>query len=199
MRILLAVSGGIAAYKACELTSLAIKSGHELRVVMTRNATRFVAPVTFEALAGYPVLLDIFQGPEQGAVDHVAWAQWPQVVAVVPATANILGKLACGIADDVVSTVLMAVPDGIPVILAPAMNTNMWLHPVVQRNMSWLGAMGRYRTVEPVEKRLACGDSGPGALASPVDILSTIETAPLRVVAPLPPGATESAAPGTSS
>ena len=175
MKLLLGVTGGVAAYKACELVSLAVKAGAEVRVIMTRSAARFVGPITFEALTGNPVLLDTFEGaPTDGsvsAIDHIDWAKWPDVVVVAPLTANTLGKLACGLADDALSTVLMALPRGIPCVLAPAMNTEMYLHPVVQRNLSWLGEVERYRVVQPVEKRLACGDWGVGGLASPEDLL----------------------------
>lgn len=128
-RLLLGVTGGIAAYKACEIASLAMKDGFGVRVAMTANATRFVTPITFEALTGNPVFTDTFAGaPTAGstsAVDHVAWAKWPTHVLVAPLTANTLGKLACGLADDALTTVLMAVPAAVPIILAPAMNTEM--------------------------------------------------------------------------
>jgi len=143
---------------------------------MTRNAARFVGPITFEALSGNPVMLDTFEGaPTDGsvsAVDHIDWAKWPDVALVAPLTANTLGKLACGLADDALSTVWMALPRGIPCLLAPAMNTEMYLHPVVQRNLGWLADLGRYAIVPPVEKRLACGDFGVGGLAAPEDLLA---------------------------
>lgn len=168
MRIVLGVSGGIAAYKACELASLAVKAGHELRIVMTANATRFVGPVTFEGLSGRPVVTDTFAD----AMTHIDVAKWAEVAIVAPMSANVLGKLACGLADDALATVMMALPRGTPAVLAPAMNTEMWLHPVTQRNLGWLRDLGRYTIVEPTSKRLACGDVGPGALAEPPDILA---------------------------
>ncbi len=178
MRILLGVSGGIAAYKACEMVSLAVKAGHEVRVVLTANATRFVGPLSFEALSGNPVLLDTFAGaPLPGstsAIDHISWAKWAQVAIVAPLSANTLGKLACGLADDALTTVLMALPAGVPVVLAPAMNTAMWEHPVVRRNLGWLEALGRYQVLPPTSKRLACGDTGPGALPEPADLLAAV-------------------------
>lgn len=177
MNLLLGVSGGVAAYKACELTSLAVKAGASVRVVMTANAARFVGPVTFEALAGHPVMLHTFEGGGGGGIDHVDWARWADVAAVMPLTANTLGKLACGLADDALSTVLMALPRGRRCVLAPAMNTEMWMHPVVQRNLGWLAELGRYEIVEPVEKRLACGDVGAGAVAAPEDVLAAIQAA----------------------
>jgi phosphopantothenoylcysteine decarboxylase/phosphopantothenate--cysteine ligase len=173
MNLLLCVSGGIAAYRACELVSLAVKRGHAVRVAMTANATRFVGPTTFEALSGRPVLLDTFTD----ALAHIEVAKWADVAVVAPASANVLGKLACGLADDAVTTVLMALTRGRRVVLAPAMNTEMWFNPVVERNLRWLDDLGRYDLVAPTEKRLACGDVGPGGLAEPADILAAAESA----------------------
>ncbi len=177
MKILLGITGGIAAYKACELVSLAIKAGHEVRVCMSPNAERFVGCISLEALSGHPVLTDTFQGAASGTIDHIDWAKWADAVCVAPLTANVLGKLACGIADDGLTTVLMAIPRGTPILLAPAMNTEMWFNPVVQRNIGWLNELGRYEVIPPVDKRLACGDHGPGALADPADLLCAIEAA----------------------
>lgn len=171
MNVLLGISGGIAAYRAAELVSLAVKRGHVVRVAMTANATRFVGTVTFEALSGRPVLTDTFAD----ALAHIEWAKWATVAAVAPASANVLGKLACGLADDALSSVLMALPRGRKVVIAPAMNTEMWLNPVVVRNLRWLDDLGRFVIVPPSEKRLACGDIGPGGLAEPAEILAAIE------------------------
>lgn len=173
MNVLLGVSGGIAAYRAAEFVSLAVKRGHSVRVVMTPNATRFVGALTFEAMSGHAVLTDTFADP----LAHIAWAKWGEIAVVAPASANVLGKLACGLADDALSTVLMALPRGRTVVVAPAMNTEMWLNPVVVRNLRWLNELGRYVIVPPTEKRLACGDVGPGGLAEPVDILNAVEAA----------------------
>jgi phosphopantothenoylcysteine decarboxylase/phosphopantothenate--cysteine ligase len=148
---------------------------------MTQNATRFVGPLTFEALSGSPVLLDTFAGaPTPGslsAIDHIDWAKWPDVALIAPLSANTLGKLACGLADDALTTVLMAIPAPTPVVLAPAMNTAMWEHPVVRRNLRWLTELQRYQLVDPVSKRLACGDVGPGGLPDPADLLTAVEAA----------------------
>lgn len=152
---------------------MAIKRGHELRVVMSENATRFVGPLTFEALSGHPVHLDTFVD----GMAHIALAKWANVVCVAPATANALAKIATGQADDALSTTLLAVPRGVPVVLAPAMNTEMWFNPVVERNLRWISELGRYRVLETVSKRLACGDVGPGGLAEPADILAACEAA----------------------
>lgn len=168
MNLLLGVSGGIACYRACELVSLAVKGGHAVRVVMSANAQRFVGSTTFEGLSGHPVMTDTFAD----AMAHIEWAKWADVLVLAPASANLLGKLACGLADDALTTVAMAIPRGRPVVVAPAMNTEMWFHPVVQRNVEWLLDLGRYSIVEPTEKRLACGDVGVGGLAEPGDVLA---------------------------
>lgn len=177
-RLLLGVSGGIAAYKACDLVSRAVKAGLEVRVVMTPNAMRFVGPLTFEALSGHPVMVDALTtgtAPDGvSAVEHVSWAKWADVACVAPLTANTLARLACGLADDALSTVFLALPAGTPVVLCPAMNTAMWAHPVVERNRRWVDELGRATWVEPVSKRLACGDVGPGGLAAPEDILGAV-------------------------
>ena len=181
MNVLLGVTGGIAAYRACEFVSLAVKAGHTVRVVQTANATRFVGPLTFEALSGNPVLLDTFAGaPLPGstsAIDHISWAKWADVALVAPLSANTLGKLACGLADDALTTVLLALRPEVPVLLAPAMNTAMWEHPVVRRNLRWLSELNRYTLLDPVSKRLACGDIGPGGLPEPADLLDAVARA----------------------
>lgn len=178
MRLLLGVTGGIAAYKAADLVSRSVKRGWEVRVVMTTNATKFVGPLTFEALAAHPVLTDALatggapDGPS--AIQHISWAKWADVAVVAPLTASTLGKMACGIADDALTTVFLALPPRVPILLCPAMNTQMWEHPIVQRNLRWLDEAGRYRVVAPTEKRLACGDVGPGGLADVEDIVAAV-------------------------
>jgi phosphopantothenoylcysteine decarboxylase/phosphopantothenate--cysteine ligase len=171
MKLLIGITGGIAAYKACELVSSALKAGHEVRVMMTANGERFVGPLTFEGLTGEPVLTNTFAN----AMAHIEWAKWPDVICIAPLTANTMAKLACGLADDALTTVLMATPARTPVVLGPAMNTEMWNHPATQRNRRWLEDMDRYLWVEPVNKRLACGDIGPGGLAEPSDLLTACE------------------------
>lgn len=179
MRLLLGVTGGIAAYKACELTSRIVKRGGEVRLVMTPAATRFVGPLTFESLSGHPVMIDILEtgGSDEGAssVRHIAWAKWATHAALAPLTASTLGRLACGIADDALVTTWLAIPPGIPNLLCPAMNTQMWDHPIVRRNLKWLEETGRYTIVAPTEKRLACGDVGVGGLAEVDDIVAALD------------------------
>ena len=162
--IVLGVSGGIAAYKSVELLRLLRLAGARVRVIMTRNATRFVGPLTFAALAGQPVCIDLFDPRQEAAMRHIDWAQGADAVLVAPATANVIGKLAGGIADDALSTLLLAVT--CPVMVCPAMNTNMFQHPSVQRNLARLAADG-HTILPPDSGQLACGTTGPGRLPAP--------------------------------
>lgn len=179
MNVIVGVSGGIAAYKAADLTSQLMKRGDAVRVVMTSNATRFVGALTFEALTGHPVLLDALAtgrgAGDASSVEHIEWAKWADLTVVAPLTASTLGRLAVGIADDALTTVWMALPAGVPCLLCPAMNTAMWDHPVVRRNLGWVGDLERYTVVAPSHKRLACGDVGVGGLAEITDILAEID------------------------
>jgi len=177
LKILVGVTGGIAAYKTCDLVRTLIKDECEVRVVMTRSATEFVTPLTFEVLSRNPVPLGLFDRRNDPSVEHVAAAQWADCVAIAPATANVIGKLASGIADDLLTTLLLAVRAGTPVVLAPAMNTGMWENPVVVRNLESLadGTDGRYSIVDPVTKELACGDLGMGGMAPVEEIYRQIK------------------------
>lgn len=159
--VVLGVTGGIAVYKACELLRLLQKRGIDVFVVMTQNACRFVAPLTFETLSGHPVALDTFDRPQTWEVEHIALAKRADLFLIAPATANIMGKMACGIADDMLSTTVMATRA--PVLVAPAMNTGMWENAAVQQNVKTLRARG-VEIVAPVSGHLACGDSGAGKL-----------------------------------
>jgi phosphopantothenoylcysteine decarboxylase/phosphopantothenate--cysteine ligase len=175
MKVLLGVTGGIAAFRACDVVLLLDRAGHQVRVVMTEGAERFVTPLTFETLTRQAVATRLWGLPAQHNVEHIELAQWPDVLAVAPATANIIGKIAAGIADDMLTTVVMASLPTTPVVLAPAMNTKMWQNPIVQRNVEFLRSLnGRYRFVPPREALLACGDYGEGALAAPGDIVAEI-------------------------
>lgn len=159
--VVLGVTGGIAVYKACELLRLLQKRGIDVFVVMTQNACRFVAPLTFETLSGHPVAVDTFDRPQTWEVEHIALAKRADLFLIAPATANIMGKMACGIADDMLSTTVMATRA--PVLVAPAMNTGMWENAAVQQNVKTLRARG-VEIVAPVSGHLACGDSGAGKL-----------------------------------
>ncbi len=170
--IVLGVCGGIAAYKAAGLASRLVQQGAEVQTVMTENATRFVSPLTFDSLTGRRTAVAMFDEHRPREHGHVELAQWAELVLVVPATANIIGKLWAGIADDLLSTVLLAAR--CPVLLCPAMNTNMWESPVLQRNIAELKKLG-YAFVEPEEGYLACGMVGKGRLASEEAILAAAE------------------------
>jgi phosphopantothenoylcysteine decarboxylase / phosphopantothenate---cysteine ligase len=168
--VVLGVSGGIAVYKSVELLRLLTKAGAAVRVVMTANAIRFVGPLTFEALSGQPVCRSLF-GNEDASIKHIDWAQAADAVVVAPATANFIGKLANGIADDALSTFMMAVT--CPVLVCPSMNTNMYKSPAVTRNLETLKNDG-HKVIEPDAGDLACGTVGPGRLPEPVDILNKL-------------------------
>lgn len=159
--VVLGVTGGIAVYKACELLRLLQKRGIDVFVVMTQNACRFVAPLTFETLSGHPVAVDTFDRSQTWEVEHIALAKRADLFLIAPATANIIGKMACGIADDMLSTTVMATRA--PVLVAPAMNTGMWENAAVQQNVKMLRARG-VEIVAPVSGHLACGDNGAGKL-----------------------------------
>jgi phosphopantothenoylcysteine decarboxylase/phosphopantothenate--cysteine ligase len=169
--ILVGVTGGIAAYKTAALVSRLVQAEAAVSVVMTEAATRFVGPLTFQTLTSRPVYVDQFAAPEIYHTDHIALADRAEIVVVAPATANIIGKLAHGIADDLLSTIFLAVD--VPVLMAPAMNVRMWNHPAVQANVAALGAWG-VQFVGPATGRLACGTSGKGRMAEPDDIFAEI-------------------------
>lgn len=166
--VVLGVTGCIGAYKACEVLRELQRRDLEVRVVMTARATRFVAPLTFEALSRHPVFVDQFALGASGDIQHISWADEADLLLVAPATANILGKFARGIADDALSTLYLATKA--PVLVAPAMNVNMYEHPAVRENLEILAARG-VRVVEPGSGYLACGWLGQGRLAEPAEIV----------------------------
>ncbi len=170
--LLLGVSGGIAAYKAADLTSLLRKRGWEVRVVMTPAATQFITPLTLQTLSRQKVHLDPFDLPEVGGVEHIDLVKGVDLAAVVPATANLLAKTAHGLADDLLSTTLLALR--CPLLVAPAMNTAMWEHPATQANLQLLESRG-VEIVPPASGELACGDVGAGKLADVAEIAQRIE------------------------
>lgn len=170
--VVLGVTGGIAAYKACELTSRLRKAGAQVYVIMTKNACQFVAPLTFETLSNHPVATDTFARPETWEVEHVALAKRADVFVIAPATANILAKMACGLADDMLSTTVLATRA--PVLVAPAMNTGMWDNPATQENVERLQQRGVH-FIGPEGGFLACGDTGAGRMSEPKDIFDAIE------------------------
>lgn len=172
-RILLCVSGGIAVYKAAALTSKLVQAGAEVKVMMTASAREFVTPLTFQALSRNPVYTDTFDEKDPSVIAHIDLADWPDLILVAPATANMIGKIANGLADDMISTTLLAATA--PVWIAPAMNVHMYDHPAVKKNMSTLSSFG-YSFVEPGEGYLACGYVGKGRLEEPETIVSLISS-----------------------
>ena len=169
-KVLLAVCGGIAAYKACEVLRGLQKAGCVVRVACTAASERFVGAATFEALTRYPVCDDLFENPASD-IPHIDYAEWADLALVVPATANVMAKMAHGLADDALSATLLAC--SCPVLVAPGMNTNMWRNPATQANLHLLESRG-VRFVLPVEGRLACGDVGAGKLADVDDIVAAV-------------------------
>ncbi len=169
--VVVGVSGGIAAYKGAELVSRLRKAGVSVHVIMTENATRFVAPLTFETLSNHPVVTDTFARPETWEVEHIALAKRADVFVIAPATANIMAKLACGIADDMLSTTALATKA--PMLIAPAMNTGMWTAEATQQNLRTLKARGVH-FIGPEGGFLACGDTGAGRMSEPKDIFDAV-------------------------
>ena len=165
--VVLGVGGGIAAYKACELARLFVRGGGTVRVAMTRNATRFVAPLTFQALTGHPVLVDLLDPESDRGYGHLELARRAELLVVAPATADLLARLHAGMADDAVTTTALACT--CPRLLAPAMNTRMWEDRAVQENLAALRGRG-FAVVGPASGELADGDVGPGRLAEPEEI-----------------------------
>ena len=170
-KILLFVTGGIAVYKAASLTSKLVQAGAEVKVVMSESAMKFVTPLTFQSLSRNDVFYDTFDEKIPGKIAHIDLADWADAAVIAPATANVIGKLANGIADDMVSTILLAVTA--PIFIAPAMNVHMYEHKAVQRNMKRLREDG-YSFIEPNEGYLACGYVGKGRLEEPEQIAQVL-------------------------
>ena len=177
LNILLGVTGGVAAYKAVDLASKLTSAGARVKTVMTEAACRLVGPKSFEAITQSAVFTTMWSTPEEHQISHIALLDWADVVVVAPATANILGKIANGICDDLLSTLLCAasplIESGL-ILLAPAMNNNMWANPAVQHNLKTLEERG-FQFIGPTEGRLACGTEGIGRMSEPQDILDAIE------------------------
>lgn len=167
--ITLAVSGSISAYKAADLTSQLTKQGHQVTVLMTKSATEFITPLTLQSLSKHLVHTDVMVEENPSLIKHIDIAKETDLFIVAPASANTLAKLANGFADNIVTSVALALPLGIPKLIAPSMNTNMYLHPATQENLEKLSHYG-YSEIKPREALLACGDFGTGALAE-VDII----------------------------
>ena len=170
-KILVAVTGGIAAYKAVDLVSKLRKAGCQTKVMLSKNAQEFITPLTFKSISGMDVALDMFS--PAGYIEHITWADWADIVVVAPATGNIIGKVAAGIADDLISTTIMAT--AAPVLFVPAMNIHMYENPIVQRNVTALRKLG-YLFMEPEHGLLACGYRGKGRFPQTTEILFAIRT-----------------------
>lgn len=170
--ILLCVTGGIAVYKAAALTSQLTQRGANVKVIMSEAACKFVTPLTFQTLSRNDVYIDTFEEKQSAVIAHIDLADWADLVVVAPATANTIGKLAHGIADNMVTTTLLATTA--PVWVAPAMNVHMYEHPAVRENIEKLVRFG-YRFIEPSEGHLACGYVGKGRLEEPENIIAAIE------------------------
>lgn len=170
-KILLCVTGGIAVYKAAALTSKLVQAGYDVKVMMSLSATKFVAPLTFQALSRNDVYIDTFDEKDSSKIAHIDLGDWPDLIIVAPATANTIGKLANGLGDEMIQATLLAATK--PVWIAPAMNVNMYNHPIVQKNMNTLKEIG-HRFIEPNEGYLACGYVGKGRLAEPEEIVQFV-------------------------
>jgi phosphopantothenoylcysteine decarboxylase/phosphopantothenate--cysteine ligase len=170
-RVLLIVGGGIAAYKACELIRLLRKAGVTVRCVLTAGGARFVTPMTLAALSEQPVHTSLWDLKDEAEMGHIQLSREADLVLVCPATADLLAKMAAGIADDLATTLLLATDK--PVVVAPAMNVRMWLHAATQRNVAQLKTDG-VRVIEPAEGEMACGEFGPGRLPEPQDIMDQL-------------------------
>jgi len=173
LNILLGVSGGIAAYKAVDLASKLTAAGAGVKTVMTDAACRFVGPKSFEAVTGSAVFTSLWSKSEEHRIKHVSLVDWADIAVVAPATANIIGKIANGICDDLLSTTFCVCWQK-PILLAPAMNGNMWNNPIVQRNLKTLKEMG-FNSIGPTKGRLADGTIAEGRMSEPKDILEAIE------------------------
>lgn len=169
--VLISICGGIAAYKVCQVVSNLVQSGAGVTVAMTRSARRFVRPLTYEALSGRSVLTSLWQATGSGDIQHIALTDAVDLMVVAPATANVLGKIASGVADGLVSTLVISAAS--PVLLAPAMNTRMWENAIVQRNVADLKERG-FPFVGPEVGQLACGTFGPGRMVEACNLTETI-------------------------
>ena len=171
--ILLGVSGSIAAYRAAELASTLIRDGYAMKVIMTQNATEFISPLTFQTLTNNKVFVDQFAHIKDYDVEHVSLSKWADLTIIAPATANIIAKISFGLADDALSSTMLAFPQNKPRLIAPAMNTAMYQNIATQNNLTTLKQYG-YKIIEPREDNLACGDIGKGAMADIEKIVHSI-------------------------
>lgn len=180
-RILLGISGGIAAYKCPELVRLLVKAGAEVQVVMTPAAQTFVTPMSLQAVSGRSVRTDLFDPAAEQGMGHIELARWATLVLIAPASADVLARMRAGMANDLLTTVLLATEA--PVVIAPAMNQGMWLHPATQANVAALNTLYQPQWIGPDAGRQACGDVGPGRMAEPAAIVASLQPASSHALA----------------
>jgi phosphopantothenoylcysteine decarboxylase/phosphopantothenoylcysteine decarboxylase/phosphopantothenate--cysteine ligase len=173
VNIVLGISGSIAAYKAADIASQLVKQGHEVHAVMTRSATEFITPLTLQTLTRHPVLVSLEDEKNSWKPGHIELADKADLLLLAPASANLLGQLANGLAPDPLTSIYLALPRSTPVLIAPAMNGKMWQHPATQRNVTLLKNDG-CQFIDPAEGELACGYEGIGRLAAIEDILARV-------------------------
>ncbi|HLU49853.1 MAG TPA: flavoprotein [Planctomycetota bacterium] len=173
--VLLGVSAGIAAYKAVDLASKLTQRGDSVRTLLTPNATRFITPLTFRAVTGERVFTEALGGDPDADMEHIRLSEWADLLLVAPATADVIARLAAGLADDILTTTALAFSK--PVLIAPAMNDHMWAHPLLQANLRRLVEVAGYRIVEPGSGHLACGSYGPARLPETADLIAAIDRA----------------------
>jgi phosphopantothenoylcysteine decarboxylase/phosphopantothenate--cysteine ligase len=174
--VLLGVCGGISSYKTCELVRRLTKDGFSVKVIMTEASTKFVTPLVFRNLSKNPVYIDMFSAQDCENTQHISLAQWAQVCVVAPASANTLSKIANGICDNLLTTVVCALPQKTKVVLAAAMNENMWKNPIIQDNIEKLKKLKKYVMLNPKKGELACGIYGEGRMVEPIDIFKYIKS-----------------------
>ncbi len=175
--ILVGVCAGISSYKTCELIRLLIKDSFSVKVLMTESATKFVTPLVFQALSANMVYLDMFAPAKEENIKHIELTEWADICVIAPLTANTLSKIANGICDNLLTTVICAMPPEKKIIFAPAMNTNMWQNPIIQENADKLKKLKKYIFLNPQSGLLACGDYGEGRMSSPEEIYKKIKAA----------------------
>ncbi len=172
-KILIGVSSGIAIYKICSLVRLFLKSGSQVKVVITENAAKLISPLTFQVLTQSPIYISMFKPISSEKIEHIYLADWAEIFILAPATANTIGKIANGIADNLLTTVVMALPETTPLIVAPAMDVNMWKNVFVQENIKKLKKRKNCYVIKPVKGRLASGKIGEGRMVEIEEIFKT--------------------------
>jgi len=174
--ILVGVCAGISSYKTCELVRLLVKDKFSVKVIMTESATKFVTPLVFQALSGNMVYLDMFAPAKEENIKHIELTEWADICVVAPLTANTLSKIAGGICDNLLTTVICAMPEAKKIVFAPAMNTNMWRNPIIEENVDKLKKLRKYTFLNPASGLLACGDYGEGRMQEPEEIYKKINS-----------------------